>query len=78
MPLELKGDPGYWAEVEELPHCFGVPEQHDESCFFHPESYEKLTIEDSRRDFCPRCQKLMIELEVPLDLAKLHSRVKEI
>jgi hypothetical protein len=95
MPEGLRGDPGYWAKVavEELFHYFGVPEQHDEGCFFHPKGYEgyfsrptpvgsaleeKLTIEDSRKDYRPKCRRFMLELEAPLDFTKLSLKVEEI
>jgi len=80
MSKELKGAVEYWAKlgVEEILHYFGIPEQHDENCFFHPKEYGKATVEDGKKDYCPKCQRFMRQLEAPLDFDKLYTRVKEI
>ena len=85
---ELRGDKDYWVKtgVEEILHCFGVPEQHDEDCFFHPkaggqawtEQSERHPVEDGRRDFCPKCRQLMLQLEDPLDFEEVSARVADI
>lgn len=81
MPEGLRGDAEYWAKVgvEEFLHYFGVPEQHDEDCFFHPKDYgEKLTMEDHRKAYCPKCREFMLQLEAPLNFNQLSARVEEI
>ena len=80
MSKELKGDVDYWAKlgVEEILHYFGIPEQHDENCFFHSKEYGKATVEDGKKDYCPKCERFMRQLEAPLDFDKLYTRVAEI
>ena len=85
---ELRGDKDYWVKtgVEEILHCFGVPEQHDEDCFFHSEAWgqawteqsERHTVEDGSKDFCPKCRQLMLQLEDPLDFDEISARVEDI
>ena len=77
---ELRDDKDYWVKtgVEEILHCFGVPEQHDEDCFFHPKAWGQVTAEDGRMDFCPKCRQLMLQLEDPLDFDHISARVEEI
>jgi len=85
---ELRGDKDYWVKtgVEEILHCFGVPEQHDEDCFFHSKAWgqawteqsERHTVEDGRKDFCPQCRQLMLQLEDPLDFDDISARVEDI
>ena len=80
MSKELRKDIEYWTKLgaEEILHYFGVPEQHDENCFFHSKEYGKATLEDSKKDYCPKCRKFMLQLAAPLDFAKLSARVEEI
>lgn len=79
MPNELRGDVGYWAKlgVEKCLWYLRVPPQHDESCFFLPKE-GRITVEDRRKDYCPKCQKFMLQLEAPLDFDKLTARAEEI
>jgi len=80
MFKELRGDKDYWVKtgVEEILHCFGVPELHDEDCFFHPKAWGQVTAEDGRKDFCPKCRQLMLQLEDPLDFDQISARVEDI
>jgi hypothetical protein len=93
---ELRGDKDYWVKtgVEEILHCFGVPEQHDEDCFFskawgQPRGIGTIeaelvnrggiprgqdTVEDGRKDFCPKCRQLMLQMEDPLDFDEISAR----
>ena len=87
---ELRGDKDYWVKtgVEEILHCFGAPEQHDEDCFFHSKAWGQPcaqkglqgqdTVEDGRKDFCPKCRQLMLQLEDPLDFDHISARVEDI
>lgn len=77
---ELRGDEDYWVKtgVEEILHCFGVPKQHDEDCFFHPKAWGQDTVEDGRKDFCSKCRQLMLRLEDPLDFDEISARVEDI
>jgi hypothetical protein len=80
MPQELRGNGEYWAKLglEGILWYLGVPKQHDENCFFHPKEYGKATVEDHQKDFCPKCQKFMLQLKAPLDFDRLYTRVEEI
>lgn len=80
MYKELRGDIEYWAKlgVEEILHYFSVPKQHDGNCFFHPKQPEKITVEDRRKNYCPKCQEFMVQLEDPLEWNKLLAKVEEI
>lgn len=79
IPNELRGDVEYWAKlgVERILWYLGVPPQHDENCFFLPKE-GRITVEDRRKDYCSKCQEFMLQLEAPLDFAKLTARVEEI
>jgi len=80
MFKELKRDVGYWIKlgIDEVLHYFGVPEQHDENCFFHAKAYGQDTVEDGRKDFCPKCRELMLQLEDPLDFDEIFAKVEDI
>ena len=73
-------DVQYWAKVgvEEILHYFGIPEQHDENCFFHAKEFGKATVEDCWKDYCPKCREFMQQLKYPLDFEKLFMKVEEI
>ena len=79
MSKELKGAVEYWAKlgVEEILHYFGIPEQHDENCFFHPKEYGKATVEDGKKDYCPKCRKFMLHLESPRNFDDLSAQARE-
>lgn len=79
MVEELRGDVGYWAKlgVEKCLWCLRVPPQHDESCFFLPKE-GRITVEDRRKDYCPKCREFMLQLEPPLDFDELTARAEEI
>jgi len=80
MAKEPRGDAAYWAKlaVEEILHYFGIPEEHDESCFFHAKGFGKGTVEDCRRDYCPKCREFLLQLNDPLDFDKLLARVENL
>jgi len=80
MSEEPRGDVQYWAKVgvEEILHYFGIPEQHDENCFFHPKEFGKAAVEDCWKDYCPKCREFMQQLKYPLDFEKLFMKVEEI
>lgn len=35
-------------------------------------------MEDGRKDFCPKCRELMLQLEDPLDFDELFAKVEDI
>ncbi len=80
MSEELREDIEYWAKtgVEEILHYFGIPEKHDENCFFHSKEYGKTTMDDGRKDYCQRCRYFMLQLKAPLYFDKLLARVEDI
>ena len=80
MSEEPRRDVEYWAKlgVEEILHYFGIPEQHDENCFFHAKEFGKATVEDCRRDYCPKCREFMAHLKKPLDFGKLFEKMEGI
>jgi len=80
MSEEPRRDVEYWAKlgVEEILHYFCIPEQHDENCFFHAKEFGKATVEDCRRDYCPKCREFMVHLKDPLDFGELFERMEEI
>ena len=69
FPYELRNDQDYWTKVgvEEILHCFGVPEQHDENCFFHPPATEDTTSDQNQNDYCSSCLQFMLDLRQPFD-----------
>ena len=79
MSKEPRADAKYWAKlgVEEILHYFSIPEEHDESCFFHAKAFGKGTVEDCRRDYCPKCREFLRQLKDPLDFDKLLARVEK-
>ena len=80
MSEELRDSVEYWAKlgVEEILHYFGVPEQHNENCFFHAKEFGKATLEDCWKDYCPKRQEFMQQLKYPIDFEKLFVKMKEI
>lgn len=80
MSDQLRMDVDYWAKagVEEILHCFGIPEHHDEHCFFHSKNYGDYAVEDSRLGYCLKCREFMLQLEAPIDHVELHSSVDDI
>ena len=80
MSDEPRGSVEYWAKlgVEEILHYFGIPEQHDENCFFHAKEFGKATLEDCWKNYCPKCREFMQQLKYPLDFEKLFVKMDEI
>ena len=80
MSEEPRDNVEYWAKagVEEILHYFGIPEQHDENCFFHAKEFGKATLEDCWKDYCPKCREFMRQLKYPLDFEKLFVKMEEI
>ncbi len=80
MSEELRGSVEYLAKlgVEEIFHYFGIPEQHDENCFFHAKEFGKATLEDCWKDYCTKCQEFMQQLKYPIDFGNLFVKIEEI
>ena len=80
MSEETRDNAEYWAKtgVEEILHYFGIPEQHNENCFFHAKEFGKATLEDCWKNYCPKCREFMRQLKYPLDFEKLFVKMEEI
>ncbi len=80
MSNEQRADAGYWAKlgVEEILHYFNIPEKHDVNCFFHAKAFGEATIEDSWKDYCPKCREFMLQIKDPVDFVELFDKMEEI